>query len=444
MVLGLLWSNIVFALPKCQGEDVSRWTMCKETYIFKNGDKYVGQFKDGKFHGKGTYIFKNENKYVGDFKNGKFHGKGTYIFTNGDKYVGEFKDGRKNDQGTITYSSGEVAVYDCSNAPYNLSKYPGTCWGDAVWHCLHPNGQGAYDKIQSLPTAGTPGEEGKPYTDGGKQAYELYLKLCKIKEKEEAEEKILREEEQQKQNEATKLYEERTRWLLNLNKEKKKIKEEKQKEEVEKQRQKQKQKVQIQRLIDHKKKIKQRKNNKKVPVYDCSKAPHGSINPGTCWGDSAYQCDSRRPRKDFYDKIQSLPTAGTPGWEGKPYTDGGKQAYELYIKFCQIALQKEIEEEEKQRQKEEIMKPSLYEKIKEQRLKDAHEKLIKKKRKKDQKKQNEEQRLIEEDQQKQNEEQRLREEEQRLREEEQRLREETEQPRLREEEQQKLNKLLPE
>ena len=93
MVLGLLWSNIVFALPKCQGEDVSRWTMCKETYILKNGDKYVGQFKDGKFHGKGTYIFKNENKYVGDFKNGKFHGKGTYIFTNGDKYVGNFEEG---------------------------------------------------------------------------------------------------------------------------------------------------------------------------------------------------------------------------------------------------------------------------------------------------------------------------------------------------------------
>ena len=261
MVLGLLWSNIVFALPKCQGEDVYRWTMCKETYILKNGDKYVGQFKDGKYHGKGTYIFKNGNKYVGDFKNGKFHGKGTYIFTNGDKYVGEFKDGRKNDQVTTTYSAGEVTVYDCSNAPYNLSKYPGTCWGDAVWHCLHPNGQGAYDKIQSLPTAGTPGEEGKPYTDGGKQAYELYLKLCKIKqkEKEETEEKILIEEEQQKQNEDKKLYEERTRWLLNLNKEKKKIQEEKQKQKEEVEKQRQKQKVQIQRLIDHKKKNKTKK-----------------------------------------------------------------------------------------------------------------------------------------------------------------------------------------
>ena len=48
---------------------------------------------------------------------------------------------RKNKEG--------IPVYDCINAPFNLSKYPGTCWGDAVWHCLHPNGQGAYDKIQS-------------------------------------------------------------------------------------------------------------------------------------------------------------------------------------------------------------------------------------------------------------------------------------------------------
>ena len=64
MVLGLLWSNIVFAFPKCQGEDISKWTMCKGTYTFKNGDKYFGEFKDSKFYGKGTYIFKNGNKII--------------------------------------------------------------------------------------------------------------------------------------------------------------------------------------------------------------------------------------------------------------------------------------------------------------------------------------------------------------------------------------------
>ena len=68
-----------------------------------------------------------------------------------------------------------------------------------------------------------------------------------------------------------------------------------------------------------------------VPVYDCSNAPHGSIYPGTCWGDSAYQCS---PQDSFYEQIQSLPSAGTSGEQGTAYIDGGKEAYELYIKLC--------------------------------------------------------------------------------------------------------------
>ena len=68
-----------------------------------------------------------------------------------------------------------------------------------------------------------------------------------------------------------------------------------------------------------------------VPVYDCSNAPHGSIYPGTCWGDSAFQCS---PQDSFYEQIQSLPSAGTSGEQGTPYIDGGKEAYELYIKLC--------------------------------------------------------------------------------------------------------------
>ena len=155
---------------------------------------------------------------------------------------------------TITYSAAEVLDYDCSNAPHG-SVNPGTCWGDSAYQCDsgRPR-QDFYDKIQSLSSAGTSGENGTPYSDGGKEAYDLYKKLCKIKK----------------------------------------------------------------------------------PVYDCSNAPHGSVNPGTCWGDSAYQCDSGRPRQDFYDKIQSLSSAGTSGENGTPYSDGGKEAYDLYKKLCKI------------------------------------------------------------------------------------------------------------
>ena len=70
--------------------------------------------------------------------------------------------------------------------------------------------------------------------------------------------------------------------------------------------------------------------------WKCSNAPSGSTNPGTCWGDSAYQCDAA-DRQGAYSQIQSLPTAGTSGAGGTPYSDGGQQAYELYMKLCNIS-----------------------------------------------------------------------------------------------------------
>ncbi len=46
--------------------------------------------------GKGTHTYgKGEwegEKYVGEYKDGKMHRQGTYTWTSGDKYVGEFKN----------------------------------------------------------------------------------------------------------------------------------------------------------------------------------------------------------------------------------------------------------------------------------------------------------------------------------------------------------------
>ena len=62
------------------------------------------------YTGKGTYIYGNGEwegeKYVGEFKDGKIHGQGTYTWTSGDKYVGEFKDDKKHGQGTYTFADG--------------------------------------------------------------------------------------------------------------------------------------------------------------------------------------------------------------------------------------------------------------------------------------------------------------------------------------------------
>ena len=93
------------------------------TFDSRFGDKYVGEFKDGKYHGQGTETDVNGDKYVGEFKNGLKNGQGTLIFTygepndqgtwiytDGNKYVGEFKDGSKSGQGTLIYADGEKYV----------------------------------------------------------------------------------------------------------------------------------------------------------------------------------------------------------------------------------------------------------------------------------------------------------------------------------------------
>ena len=78
------------------------------TIEFKSGNKYVGEVKDGLFHGQGTYTYSNGGKYVGEHKENKKHGKGTYTYTNGDKYVGKYKDNAKHGQGTYTFANGTI------------------------------------------------------------------------------------------------------------------------------------------------------------------------------------------------------------------------------------------------------------------------------------------------------------------------------------------------
>ncbi len=76
------------------------WHNCWGAYK-SSGASYVGEFKDGLYHGLGTYI-QGDLKYVGEFKGGNRHGQGTQNNGQYYKYVGEQKDGRFDGQGTLT------------------------------------------------------------------------------------------------------------------------------------------------------------------------------------------------------------------------------------------------------------------------------------------------------------------------------------------------------
>jgi len=113
LVVNLFFIELSIAqsgLTACQGAEVSNWTNCLGSATSVNGNKYEGEFKDGKLNGQGTYISKDGAKHIGEFKYGYPNGQGTFTFANGDKYVGEFKDGKFNGQGTYTLASGDKYV----------------------------------------------------------------------------------------------------------------------------------------------------------------------------------------------------------------------------------------------------------------------------------------------------------------------------------------------
>eukprot|EP00794_Sanderia_malayensis_P016296 gene16296-17931_t len=60
------------------------------------GSRYDGEYNKERLEGKGEYSFPStiKTKYVGELKDGMFHGTGTLYFPDGSKYKGEWCDGK--------------------------------------------------------------------------------------------------------------------------------------------------------------------------------------------------------------------------------------------------------------------------------------------------------------------------------------------------------------
>lgn len=88
------------------------------TYISSTGNRYVGEFLNGNYHGKGTYTFADGDEYEGEFKYGHYDGNGTYTFANGNKYVGEFESSKYHGIGTLFYANGTTQSGKWENGQY--------------------------------------------------------------------------------------------------------------------------------------------------------------------------------------------------------------------------------------------------------------------------------------------------------------------------------------
>ena len=67
--------------------------------------------KNDKWHGQGTY-YSDGDKYVGEFKEGKLMGQNFFYLADneykGDKYVGQFQNWERHGQGTYYYADGRI------------------------------------------------------------------------------------------------------------------------------------------------------------------------------------------------------------------------------------------------------------------------------------------------------------------------------------------------
>lgn len=80
------------------------------THYLKNGNKYHGEFRDGKYSGYGRYDRKNGTICVGDFKNNSPDGVDTVYYKSGAIYVGKYKNGVRHGHG-IQYSQAFHFIY---------------------------------------------------------------------------------------------------------------------------------------------------------------------------------------------------------------------------------------------------------------------------------------------------------------------------------------------
>lgn len=73
---------------------------------FPHKGVYEGEFYNGMIQGHGKFVFKNGQVYVGDWKNNKMEGKGVLTYPSKKEYKGSFLKGLRWGQGSLRWPDG--------------------------------------------------------------------------------------------------------------------------------------------------------------------------------------------------------------------------------------------------------------------------------------------------------------------------------------------------
>ncbi|MDB4046453.1 trypsin-like peptidase domain-containing protein, partial [Amylibacter sp.] len=107
------------------------------TYTWADGNKYVGEYKDGRINGQGTFTWASGNKYVGEWQNERLSGQGTYTFIDGRKYVGNFKNHKLNGYAIKYFADGGIdqeGIFKDDEFLYAQTKTLPSCPSSGYFH----------------------------------------------------------------------------------------------------------------------------------------------------------------------------------------------------------------------------------------------------------------------------------------------------------------------
>lgn len=155
------------------------------TYLWPNGEKYVGSFVGSQMHGRGTYDWPNGHRYEGDWERGRQHGTGTYSWANGKSKYSEWQNGvpiRELAQNGVTTPTTTVKTTGCVSGncesgrglyiwttgeryegSWSNGKFEGYgsyTWGDGSkysgnWRAGNRNGEGTFYETSGKSKTGT-------------------------------------------------------------------------------------------------------------------------------------------------------------------------------------------------------------------------------------------------------------------------------------------------
>lgn len=127
--------------------------------VLADGARYEGNFEEGKPQGRGAYIQSDGMRYEGDWRDGKMHGRGTIKYADGGHYEGGMVNGRENGYGTHTNPNGDRYQGEFVNGTLNGSatitlangeRHKGNCHNEKCEiEDERPNRQNSYQRYDS-------------------------------------------------------------------------------------------------------------------------------------------------------------------------------------------------------------------------------------------------------------------------------------------------------